>query len=321
MQITRRDFLKICGVSAAALGLSGTDLLRLEQALAAPDAPTVLWLSGSSCTGCSISFLNYISSSDPSDAGDILLNHIDLAYHPNLMTAAGQTAAQAAYDVYNKGGYVLAVEGGVPTAFGGRACWAWTYNDGVTTKEETFQEVITKFAGKAAAILSIGTCASWGGIPASGVNIVNPTQVKGVSAVTGKTTINIAGCPPHPDWVVWTIVQFLLGNTISRDSAGRPTTLFGQTVHSQCPRNHDSERCLAPQGCRGPGTHANCPTNLWNNWTNWCIDANAPCYACTEPAFPGTASLYSVMYNPHGGTDLNCSRCHDDDDHHGEYDD
>jgi hydrogenase small subunit len=311
MQITRRDFLKICGVSAAALGLSGTDLLRLEQALAAPGTPTVLWLSGSSCTGCSISFLNHFSSSDPTDAGDILLNHIDLAYHPNLMGAAGQTAAQAAYDVYNQGGYVLAVEGGVPTAFGGRACWAWTHN-GV---EETFQSVVTKFAGKAAAILSIGTCASWGGIPASGVNIVNPTQVKGVGAHianTGKTTINIAGCPPHPDWVVWTIVQLLLGKTISRDSVGRPTALFGPTVHSQCSRRNDPERCLAPRGCRGPGTHANCPTNLWNNWTNWCVAANAPCYACTEPTFPGAASLYAVMYNHTGTTDLNCSRCHDD---------
>lgn len=308
MQITRRDFLKICGVSAAALGLSGTDLVRLEQALAAPDAPTVLWLQGSGCTGCSMSFLNYISSSG--DAGDVLINSINLAYHPNLMGAAGQTAAQAAYEAYNQGGYVLAVEGGVPTAFGGRACWAWTY-DG---NEETFQSVVTKLAGKAAAILSIGTCAAWGGIPASGVNIVNPTQVKGVSAVTGKTTINIAGCPPHPDWVVWTIVQLLLGNNISRDSDGRPTALFGPTVHSQCPRRNNPERCLAPKGCRGPETHANCPTNLWNNWTNWCVDANAPCYACTEPTFPGTASLYEVMYNHTGGTNLNCSTsCHGDD--------
>jgi hydrogenase small subunit len=301
MNLTRRDFLKICGVSAAALGLSGTDLLRLEQALAAANAPTVLWLSGSSCTGCSISFLNHISTSDPTDAGDILLNHINLAYHPSLMAAAGQTAAQAAYDAYNKGGYVLAVEGGVPTAFGGRACWAWTYN-GV---EETFQSVVTKFAGKAAAILSIGTCASWGGIPASGVNIVNPTQVKGVAAVTGKTTINIGGCPPHPNWVVWPIVQLLLGNTITRDSAGRPTAIFYEDIHEDCPREERPQTtsftnptgCLMGLGCRGPGTRGNCATLKWNNGQSWCVDANAPCYGCTEPSFPGTTSFYQRVYN------------------------
>jgi Ni,Fe-hydrogenase I small subunit len=44
------------------LGLSALDLLRLEELLANPDAPTILWLQGSGCTGCSVSFLNYIST-------------------------------------------------------------------------------------------------------------------------------------------------------------------------------------------------------------------------------------------------------------------
>ncbi len=307
MQITRRDFLKICGVSAAALGLSGTDLFRLEQALAAPGAPTVLWLHGSSCSGCSVSFLNYIAGSDPTDAGDILMNHINLTYHPVLMSTAGLPAYQAAEATYAEGGYVLVVEGAVATQYGGRCCWPWSNANG---EEETFQAVVNKYAGKAAKIVCAGTCASYGGIPASGNN---PTLAQSVQAVTGKATINIPGCPPHPDWMVWAIVQILLNNSISLDCYRRPTALFGQTVHSQCPRNHNPEMCLASRGCRGPGTKANCPSNLWNNWTNWCVDANAPCYACTEPTFPGTASLYAVMYNPHGGTDLNCSLCHDDD--------
>ena len=57
-------------------------------------------------------------------------------------------------------------------------------------------------------------------------------------------------------------------------------------------------------------TYANCPINLWNNKTNWCVNANAPGYACTEPSFPGTTSLYTVMYNHEGTTDMNCSQCH-----------
>jgi hydrogenase small subunit len=303
MAITRRDFLKYCGLSAAAIGLSSTDLLQLEELLANPTGPTVIWLQGSGCTGCSMSFLNRISSAAPATAADVLINSINLAYHPNLMAVAGQAAAAAAAAAYSQGGYVLAVEGGVPTAFGGRACWAWTYN-GV---DVTFQQAVTDLASRAAAILSVGTCAAFGGIPATGSN---PTQVKSVSAVTGKKTINIAGCPPHPDWIVYPIAQLLLNKTIPVDQSGRPTALYGETVHSHCPRNHDPKKCLAPKGCRGPGTYANCPTNLWNNRVNWCVNANAPCYSCTEPAFPGTASLYTVMYNPHGGTDLNCAGCH-----------
>jgi hydrogenase small subunit len=307
MAITRRDFLKYCGVSAVALGLSSTDLLQMEELLANPSGPSVIWLQGSSCTGCSISFLNRISTSAPTTAASVLLDSINLVYHPNLMALAGQSAVDIAKQAYNKGGYILAVEGGVPTAFGGRACWAWTYN-GV---DVTFQQVVKDLSAKAAGILAIGTCASYGGIPAAGSN---PTAVKSVKDVTGKSTINIAGCPPHPDWIVYVVAQLLLGKSIPLDGSGRPTALYNQTVHSQCPRNDDPESCLAPKGCRGPGTHANCPTQKWNNSTNWCVNANAPCYACTEPTFPGASSLYAVMYNPHGGTDLNCNRCHERED-------
>ena len=96
------------------------------------------------------------------------------------MASAGQEAVAEAEAVYQKGGYVLAVEGGVPTAFNGSACWAWTYN-GV---EVTFLDAVKALAGKAAAILCIGTCAAWGGIPAAPPN---PAGIKGVKAVTGKT--------------------------------------------------------------------------------------------------------------------------------------
>jgi len=306
MDLSRRDFLKYCGISAAVLGLSSTDLMRLEEALANTGGPKVLWLQGASCTGCSMSFLNRISTTAPTTAADVLINSINLVYHPNIMTMSGQEAAAVAEDAYNAGGYILAVEGGVPTAFGGRTCWAWTYNG----QEVTFQQAVTDLSARAARILSIGTCASFGGIPAAGPN---PTQIRSVSAATGKSTINIAGCPPHPDWIIYPIVQLILGRSISLDASRRPTAIYGQTVHSACPRRNTPNTCLSPKGCRGPGTYCNCPTAMWNNKTNWCVNANAPCYACTEPTFPGTASMYSVRYNPHGTTNLNCESCHDDD--------
>jgi hydrogenase small subunit len=303
--ITRRDFLKYCGISAVALGLSSTDLLQIEELLANPGSPTVIWLQGSSCTGCSMSFLNRISTSAPTTAANVLVDSINLVYHPNLMATAGQSAVEIVKQAYNQGGYILAVEGGVPTAFKGRTCYAWTYN-GV---DVTFKKVVKDLSARASKILAVGTCAAYGGIPAAGHN---PAAIQSVKKATGKATINIAGCPPHPDWIVSVVAQLLLGKDIPVDSAGRPTALYNQTVHSQCPRNDNPQSCLAPKGCRGPGTHANCPTQMWNNNTNWCVNANAPCYGCTEPTFPGASSLYAVTYNPHGGTDLNCNQCHDD---------
>jgi hydrogenase small subunit len=287
MKVSRRDFLKFLGASAATLGLSGTDWGRLQKVLANPNGPSVIWLQGAGCTGCSESFLNRISTSDPKTAADVLINSVNLMYHPNLMALSGEDAVDQAEAAYSKGGYVLAIEGGIPTAFGGNTCWAWS--SGGT--EVTFQEAATTLAGKAAAVLCIGTCASWGGIPAAAPN---PTGVKGVKAATGKNTINIAGCPPHPDWIVWAVVQILLNKTIALDSFGRPSALFGRKIHDRCPRKEREEAkdfgidslCLKELGCRGPETEANCQTQLWNGGVNWCVDANAPCFGCTEPQFP-----------------------------------
>jgi hydrogenase small subunit len=294
--ISRRDFLKFCGIGAASLGLSLSDLTLLKKVLANPNAPSVVWLQGAGCTGCSESLLNRVSTTTPKTAGDLLINSINLVYHPTLMSLAGQSAVEQAEAAYSKGGYILAVEGGVPTAFNGYACAAWTYNN----EEVTFQSAVLDLASKASKIICIGTCASWGGISAAPPN---PTGVKGVKAVTGKTTINISGCPPHPDWIVWAIAQLLLGNNIALDSYGRPTALYSQKIHDKCPRKGKGEAetygldlmCLKDLGCRGPQTRASCLSQLWNNKVNWCIDANSPCIGCTEPTFPGSNSFHKEL--------------------------
>lgn len=61
------------------------------------------------------------------------------------MTAAGQLAVDAANTACRKGGYVLLVEGGVPTAFGGATCWLWTH-DG---RDVTMLEAVHKLAWRA----------------------------------------------------------------------------------------------------------------------------------------------------------------------------
>lgn len=289
MNISRRDFIKYCSVSAATLGLSAMELSHLEQAMANPNGPTVLWMTGAGCSGCTVSFLNRISSTAPVSAADLLINYVNLAYHPELSAAAGESAVSIITNTYNKGGYVLVVEGAVPTAFQGATCFAYTHN-GV---DVTFLQMITSLSQRAAAIVCIGNCASFGGAPASGPN---PTGCKSVSTVSGKKTINVAGCPPHPDWVVWTLAQLISGTAISTDSYGRPTQLYGRRVHGSCPRREHEEAdrfgqnglCLKEIGCRGPETNATCPSSLWNNGVNWCIGANAPCIGCTDPAFPYT---------------------------------
>src|SRR6516164_2338764 len=126
MRVTRREFFNYCAGSAAALGLAGT-LGPLEKALAATSGPPIIWIKGASCSGCTVSLANRISSSAPVDLADLLVNTIDLVYHPTLMAAAGELAVQTLLNA-EAGSFILAVEGGIPTAYNGATCTVYSHN-------------------------------------------------------------------------------------------------------------------------------------------------------------------------------------------------
>jgi hydrogenase small subunit len=295
MIISRRQFLQYCTASAALLGLDATGLKRLSEALAAPNAPTVIWFSGTACTGCTVSLANRIAAADPvTDVADLLIDHINLAFHSTLMGAAGDEAV-ASLKTAAAGKFILVLEGGIPTAFGGNTCIL--YQEG--GKAVTALSAVTSLASRSLANLAVGTCASFGGMAAA---LPNPTGVKGFKAATGKSVINIPGCPTHPDWVVWTIAQLLAGKMPALDSYGRPASLFqgdALNIHKKCPRKGMKEvgtfgqvGCLKKLGCKGPKTQADCPSRQWNNKTNWCIGANSICLGCTESGFPDKFSPF-----------------------------
>jgi hydrogenase small subunit len=295
MIISRRQFLQYCTASAALLGLDAAGLKTLSSALAATNAPTVIWLSGTACTGCTVSLANRIAAVDPvTDVGDLLVGHINLAFHTTLMGAAGDQAV-AILKTAAAGKYILVVEGGIPTAFGGNTCIL--YQEG--GKEVTALSAVTSLASRSLANLAVGTCASYGGMAAA---LPNPTGVKSFKAATGKAVINIPGCPTHPDWVIGTIAQLLAGKMPALDGYGRPASLFrgeALNIHENCPRKEMDEvntfgkaGCLKELGCKGPKTQGDCPTRKWNNKTNWCVGANSVCLGCTESGFPDKFSPF-----------------------------
>jgi hydrogenase small subunit len=232
--ITRRAFLRFCTGAAASLGLTAEDLLGLREALANPQVPSVIWLQGSGCSGCTISFLNYVGRSAPHAAEDILVESVNLIYHPTLSAAAGITAVRGVRKAVDQGNFILVVEGAVPTSYEGRACLAWA-EEGA---EKTFQQVVVEFASKANRILCFGNCSAWGGALTAGPNI---TGAKGVGAVTGRPTVNVAGCPPHPDWMVGVLVQTLQGKTVPVDAYGRPRANFSTPLCDRCPLDDRDE--------------------------------------------------------------------------------
>jgi len=240
--------------------------------------------------------IDKVAEGDGPAAADLLLNYIDLKYHPTVMAAAGDMAVDSAQNTWLDGGYYLVVEGAIPTARHGIYCHVWEENG----EPVTALEAVQKFSEKAAGVIACGTCAAFGGIP---TGRPNPTACRCVSEIVGNDVINIPGCPPHPDWIIGTIAYILIeGRLPSLDGHGRPRMYFGETVHSECP-NRQKEKawelgqpgCLQDLGCNGQGTKADCPSRKWNNGINWCIGAQNPCQGCTEPSYPdGTSPFYRL---------------------------
>ncbi len=296
IECNRRDFLKASSLLATAMGLQATGLLKIDEAIAleaANGGVPVIWLQGQACTGCSVSLLNSINLMT---VDELLTGTLDLDYHSTVMAGAGSTAVAAAEEAYRKGGYVLILEGAIATANGGAAAYVWP---GMTV-----QRAIARYTQRAAFIIGVGTCACYGGMAAGAPN---PTAAQGLAAsYSGKTVIKIPGCPIHPDWLIGTVANLLAtGAMPALDSYGRPTSIYGRTVHSQCPLREGGEAsvlgrggCLEELGCRGPSTYCDCPARGWNSpakgtkGVSYCMIAGGPCTGCTQPTFPDGMSPF-----------------------------
>ena len=304
-EVSRRDFLKLSAGSTAALGLLLFGFPNFERVFAASVAEIpVIWIQGGGCTGCSTSVLNSLSPK----IQDVLVNqvvpgkHVSLRFHPTVMAASGELAMKSLEDTAkNKGGYVLVVEGAISTKDNGVYCEIGEIEGhGVTALD-----ALTTLGADAMAVIALGSCTSFGGIPAAAPNATGCKGVQAVLTERGIKTpvINLPGCPAHPDWFVGTVASVLIGGlgSVEVDDIGRPTAFYDKLIHDNCPRRgyfdagqfakkYSEPYCLFELGCKGPVTHADCPIRLWNSGTNWCVGSNSPCIGCCEPGFPDSVS-------------------------------
>ena len=264
----------------------------------------VIWLQGASCSGCVVSLLNSLSPS----IHTVLLRELTPGKHVNLriqataMAGQGQQVIDLIEDTAKAkpGGYVLVMEGSIQLtdplfATLGEA-------DG---EEVPISEKAAELARSAMAVVALGTCAAYGGIPSGRPN---PTGAVGIAELLvhekiDTPVISIPGCPPHPDWLVGSLAAVMRYglDAVEVDEIGRPKVFYGQLVHETCPRRADFDAgkfarnfgesgCLYEIGCKGPVTYADCPKRMWNSGTNWCIGAGSPCHGCVEPEFPDRLS-------------------------------
>ncbi|HWR08026.1 hydrogenase small subunit [Sporomusa sp.] len=286
--LSRRQFIKVCCALTGILGLPPTALPQVMAKAQRQTVIPVIWLQGQGCSGCSMAFL----SSNAPPAAEAILNMVRVEYHELLSSAAGQEAEQHRSQLMQdfSGKYLVVAEGAVPVAEAG-CC---------SVGGVPYIETLKKVAKQAAAVLAVGTCAAWGGIPAVRPN---PTLAVPVDQViTDKPVIKIPGCPPIPEVLTGVVMQYtLFGRLPATDWQGRPAQFYSQTIHSTCERkpHFEAQRfaeqygdrgttagwCLYKLGCRGPSTYNSCANKRWYQGLSFPIQAGAPCIGCSNSDF------------------------------------
>jgi len=293
---TRRDFLKFCSYMAGALALPKGSSVWIEKALTAPKRTPVVWLELQDCAGCSEAFLR---SSNPT-AAEVVLDVLSVDYHETIMAAAGKRAEEAKAATIKAGGYILVVEGSISQKDNGVYC---------CVGGRSSEDLVLEAASNAVAVVAVGNCATFGGLPKAKPN---PTGAIGVmDLITDKPVLNIPGCPMNPVNLTATVVHFLtFGELPAMDDLHRPLFAFGQLIHNNCERRghfdagefvrawgdagHRAGWCLYQMGCKGPKTYHNCPVVRYNDGTNWPIGAGHPCIGCSEPDFWDQETYYPI---------------------------
>ncbi|PLX78627.1 MAG: hyaluronate lyase, partial [Desulfuromonas sp.] len=201
--------------------------------------------------------------------------------------------------VVERGDFLLVVEGSIPSR-PRQACYLG---------DQPLYDVLASYAAKAKMVVSSGSCASHGGIPASGGNQTGALAVDAylVEREVKTPVMRIPGCPAHPDHLMGSLAYVAATGQAPpfREQSQLASEYYGELLHNRCSRfQHfsqdlfvedfakDKENCLLKKGCRGPITYSDCPVRHWNGRTSVCVESNTPCIGCMNERWPFSSELY-----------------------------
>jgi hydrogenase small subunit len=273
----------------------------------------VLWMpTGLSCDGDSLAMT---AATSPS-LEDILLGVMPgtprVVLHNPVLAYENGTEFLEAWYAAERGEldpFVLIVEGSIPNEqINGDGHWTGFGVNPFDGQPITVNEWVDRLAPKASAVVAVGTCATYGGIPAMKNN---PTGAMGLPDYlgwdwrtrSGLPIVCLPGCPAQPDNMTEILLYMVLhlagiAPTPDLDEQLRPRWLFERTTRETCNRAGfteqgkfattygDDPRCLVKLGCRGPVVRCNVPLRGWVNGIGGCPNVGGICMACTMPGFP-----------------------------------
>jgi len=306
-------------------GISQEEWVDLASAALGPaslDGPFekvhVFWLAGMSCDGCSIAVLGATAPKiEDLLAGSLPGLPVLALHHTALQLEAGDAYVapmRRAVEGTLNAPYVVVYEGSIAdeslaAETGGYWSAIGEDLDPLTgeLKSVPSAEWMRRLAPGAAAVIAIGTCATWGGVPAAFGNVTGSMSLMDFlggeyRSALGLSVVNIPGCSPVGDNFTETVAAVLgflqgIGPLPEFDELGRPAWLFSETVHRGCLRagyyeegvfahQAGDRECLVEIGCWGPVVQCNITSRGAINHIGGCMNVGGACIGCTMPGFP-----------------------------------
>ena len=302
MQLTRRNFVKLVSMLGASAFLTTYKADVVKAFEENKDYWHVAWLNGAACTGCTISFAQTTDPDILQILTEMLVGNSGLPialpdYMETIHLASGSLAEELKerWKEGSKGKRILIVEGAVQ------------YSGYCVIAGKDFRDIVLEAVKYADAIIAVGQCATFGGIPAAKPNPTGAMGLKTFLEKVGinKEVINLPLCPFNSDHLTITLAALMLGVKVELDDYGRPKMFFSTNMHNDlCPYRPyydkgefiitpgEGEGCRYKIGCKGPITWTDCPLRKWNNGTSYCVEAGAPCIGCSEPGWPDEFSPF-----------------------------
>jgi len=240
---------------------------------------------------------------------------IDLLWHPSLSEETGPEALAILEDCRSgrRRLDILCIEGAVLMGPQGSGRFQILSGTG-----KPMAHWVEQLAAQAGTVVAVGSCAAYGAIPSA-----NPlTEAVGLQfsgddkggllpesfrSRSGLPVVNIAGCAPHPGWLLESLMALSGGmlDAAGLDSLGRPRFWANHLAHHGCARNeyyefkasaaeHSHLGCLMENlGCKATQAPGDCNLRVWNGTSGGCTNAGYACIGCTMPGFetPGASFL------------------------------
>lgn len=270
--------------------------LPVQQDKRSLEAVYLIWLTGAGCNGCTLAMLG---ASEPG-IEDLILGNVPDAprvvlVHPELAMESGEAFRawlERAADG-SLGPFVLVLEGAIPNeslAGGGSFSRLGTTSDG---KAMTTSAWVDLLAPRAEAVIAIGSCATWGGVPAADGG---PIGARGLEDYLGRgfrsqgdlPVINVPGCAPTGEGFIETLIYVFLHLAqlvpLDLDEERRPRWLYSHETYPLPPRVEYPPAAGFDLSQR-PTISCPVPVTGWLRGFGGCARVGGCCIGCTDRDF------------------------------------